>query len=78
MVRQGDPATSRTRTQDRSAAIGRQAFVPVNVVATATVEVHLPNGVRLAVSAADPAALEAVVAAVGRLPQAARQEVESC
>ncbi len=75
---QGDPATNRTRTQDRSAAIGRQAFVPVNVVATATVEVHLPNGVRLAVPAADPAALEAVVAAVGRLPQAARQEVESC
>ena len=75
ILRLGGPAARLTRTP---AAIGRQAFVPVNVVATATVEVHLPNGVRLAVPAADPAALEAVVAAVGRLPQASRQEGESC
>lgn len=78
ILRRGGPATNRTRTQDGPVAIGRQAFVPVNVVATATIEVHLPNGVRLAVPAADPAALEAVVAVVGRLPQAAREEGESC
>lgn len=78
ILRRGGPATNRTRTRDRPAAIDRQAFVPVNVAATAMVEVHLPNGVRLAVPAVDPTALEAVVAAVGRLPQAAREEGESC
>src|SRR5487761_1359860 len=36
----------------------RQAFVPIAVVAAATIEIHLTNGVRLAVPAGDRAALE--------------------
>lgn len=59
-------------------AAGRQAFVPVEVLAASTVEVHLSNGVRLAMPATDRAAIEAVIAAVGRLPRAASEEVEPC
>ena len=65
-------------TPVRPAATRGHTFVPVEVVAAATIEVYLPNGVRLAVSAADRAALEAVVAAVSRLPGAAGEEVETC
>ena len=68
----------RETTLERSMGSGRHAFVPVQVVAAATIEVHLPNGVRLAVPTADHAALETVVAAVGRLPSSAAEEVEPC
>jgi hypothetical protein len=69
---------SRETTLERSMGGGRHAFVPVRVVAAATIEVRLPNGVRLAVPAADHAALETVVAAVGRLPGSVGEEVEPC
>jgi hypothetical protein len=61
----------------RSPAIGRQAFVPVEVVRAATIEIHLPNGARLTVPAGDQASLNAAVAAVGRLPRAS-EEAGSC
>ena len=48
----------------------QQAFLPVEIVGAATIEIHLPNGARLMVPAGDLAALEAAVAAVGRLPAA--------
>jgi hypothetical protein len=69
---------SRETTLDQPMSIRGHAFVPVKVVAAATIEVHLPNGVRMAVPAADRAALEAVVAAVGRLPGSTGEEVEPC
>lgn len=55
----------------------RETFLPVEIVGVATIEIHLPNGVRLTVPAGDLAALEAAVAAVGRLP-AAKGEHTSC
>ncbi len=55
----------------------RQAFLPVEIVGSATIEIQLPNGARLTVPAGDLAALEAAVAAVGRLP-AANGEHTSC
>lgn len=61
----------------RPFAVARQSFVPVEVVVPATIDIHLPNGVRLAVPAGDLAALEAAIATVARLPLAGR-EVESC
>jgi transposase-like protein len=77
MLRHG-ATQSRETAFDRPMSIGGPAFVPVKVVATATVEVHLPNGVRLEVPAADRAALEAVVATVSRLPGTAGEEVDAC
>lgn len=61
----------------RSSAIGRQAFVPVEVVRASTIEIHFPNGARLTVPAGDRATLDAAVAAVGRLPRAS-EEAASC
>ena len=58
-------------------AVARQSFIPVDVVAPATIDIHLPNGARLAVPAGDLPALKAAVTAVGRLPRAG-QEVEPC
>lgn len=57
--------------------VARQSFIPVEVVAPATIDIHLPNGARLTVPAADLAALEAAVVTVARLPRASR-EVEPC
>jgi hypothetical protein len=56
------------RRQPRPTRISRQAFLPVKIVGAATIEIHLPNGVRLMVPAGDVVTLEAAVAAVGRLP----------
>ena len=55
----------------------RQAFLPVEIVGAATIEIHFPNGARLTVPAGDLAALEAAVAAVGHLP-AVNGEHTSC
>ena len=55
----------------------RQAFLPVEIVGAASIEIHLPNGARLTVPAGELAALEAAVAAVGRLP-AVNGEHTSC
>jgi hypothetical protein len=56
-----------------------QTFVPLHLVQhAATVEIHLPNGGRVALHAGELAALEAVVAVVGRLRPATDGEVESC
>jgi hypothetical protein len=65
------------RRSARQTSMSRQAFLPVEIVGAATIEIHLPNGVRLVVPAGDVAALEAAVAAVGRLP-AANGEHTSC
>lgn len=40
-------------------AVARQPFVPVDVVAPATIDIHLPNGARLTLPASDWPALEA-------------------
>ena len=61
----------------RSSTVGRQAFVPVEVVRSASIDIYLPNGARLTVPAGDQASLDAAVAAVGRLPRASA-EVSSC
>jgi transposase len=61
----------------RSSAVGKQAFIPVEVIPATTIEIHLPNGARLMIPAGDGAALQAVVAAVGRLPGGS-EEVGSC
>lgn len=58
-------------------ALARQTFLPVDVVGAATVDIHLPNGVRLAVPAGDRAALENAILAVARLPGNG-EEVEPC
>lgn len=55
----------------------RQAFLPVEVVGSASIDIHLPNGARITVPAGDVATLEAAVAAVGRLP-AIKEEAEPC
>lgn len=64
------------------AAIAKPAFLPVQVVgkpiATGTIDVQLPNGVRLALPADNHAALETVLAAVGRLPAATDGEGKTC
>ena len=56
------------RRQSRPTPMCRHAFLPVEIVSTATIEIHLPNGVRLRMPAGDVATLEAAVAAVARLP----------
>lgn len=60
-----------------SPAVGRQTFVPVELVQASAIEIHFPNGARLTVPAGDRATLDAVVAAIGRLPPAG-EEGESC
>lgn len=72
-----DMCSPATRSFGRSSALGRPAFVPVEVVRATTIEIHLPNGARLTVPAGDQASLQAAVAAVGRLPRTS-EEVESC
>lgn len=65
------------RDAERTAG-SEHAFLPVDIVQSATVEIHLPNGARLAVPAGDQAALETAIAAVGRLPQTPNVEVKAC
>lgn len=62
----------------RPPSVNRETFVPVEIVSVATIEMHLANGVRLAIPASDLAALEAAVTAAGRLPPTATLEGESC
>lgn len=59
-------------------ALARQTFFPVEVVGAATIDIYLPNGVRLAVPAGDDSALQATVTAVSRLPRTGGEEVEPC
>jgi hypothetical protein len=66
------------RRSARQTSTSRQAFLPVEIVGTAAIEIHLPNGARLTVPAGDLAALEAAVAAAGRLPAAASPEAKPC
>jgi transposase-like protein len=58
-------------------APARQTFLPVDVVGAATIDIHLPNGVRLAVPAGDRTALENAILAAARLPRKG-EEVEPC
>lgn len=79
-----DPVGARRHEAPRfpeGPAAGKQAFLPVEIVQaaqTAAIEIHLPNGARLAVPVSDQATLEVAIAAVGRLPRAANGEVETC
>ena len=65
------------RRRERSSQ-AEQSFLPVEIVGAATIEIYLPNGVRVLVPAGDRASLEAAVVAAGRLPAATREEVEPC
>jgi hypothetical protein len=71
----GRPVARRDARQ--TSTTSRQAFLPVQIVGAATIEIHLPNGARLAVPAGDLTALEAAIAAVGRLPTASGERT-SC
>ena len=73
----GESARARAAPTPPSRGVTRQSFVPVEVVRATTIDIHLPNGTRLAVPADDGAALEAAVVTVARLPRAG-QEVEPC
>jgi hypothetical protein len=59
-------------------SVAERSFLPVEIVGAATIEMYLPNGVRLAVPTTDRAALQAAIAAAGRLPAATSEEVEPC
>lgn len=61
----------------RASTVGRQSFVPVEVIQSRSIEMYLPNGARLTFPAGDQASLDAAVAAVGRLPRASG-EAPSC
>ena len=65
------------RDAERTAG-SKHAFLPVQVIAAATIEIHLPNGARLAVPTGDQATLEATIAAVGRLPRTPNAENKGC
>lgn len=52
----------------------RHAFVPVRITTAAEVEVHLPNGVRIRLTASDRALIDTVIAAAGRLPSGCAAE----
>jgi len=67
------PARRRVRN-----SVAERSFLPVEILGAATIDIYLPNGVRLAVPGSDRAALEAAVAAAGRLPAATSGEVEPC
>jgi hypothetical protein len=73
-------ATHRGPVQQRplTRSGGTQAFVPLQIVHAAMVEMHLPNGARVVLPAGDLAMLETAVTAAGRLQPAIRGEVESC
>lgn len=68
----------RTRHGVLAGRSGPQAFVPLQIMSAATVEIHLPNGARVTLPVGDLATLEAALAAVGGLQPAGRKEVESC
>jgi len=76
----GFPTSRRGPAQQRPLTRpgGTQAFVPLQIVHAAMVEMHLPNGARVVLPAGDLSMLEAAVAAAGRLQPAIRGEVESC
>jgi hypothetical protein len=88
IVASHDPVGARRQEAPRFPEVpvaGKPAFLPVEIVQAAqaaTIEIHLPNGARLAVPAGDQATLEAAIAAVGRLPRmvpkAANVEVKAC
>ena len=47
-----------------------QAFVPVRITQSATIQMRLPNGVEVSLPTGDESLLVAAIAAAGRLPQA--------
>jgi len=73
----GESARASAVPTAASRGVARQSFVPIEVVRATTIDIHLPNGARLAVPAGDRAALEAAVVTVARLPRVG-QEVEPC
>lgn len=75
--RNSTPPARPARRRERNSE-PRQSFVPVEIVGAATIEIYLPNGVRLTVPASDRASLETAIAAVGRLPTATSEEAETC
>lgn len=62
-------------TPDNDAMVSpRHAFVPVHITSAAEVEVHLPNGARIRLTGNDPALIDTVIAAAGRLPSGCAAE----
>jgi hypothetical protein len=56
----------------------RQSFVPLQIGATAQVEIHLPNGARVCLPSGDVQTLGAAIAAAGRLSASALEEDTAC
>lgn len=77
-----DTAPRPDTTRQNHTATTKAAFLPVQVVGNptvaATIDVQLPNGVRLAVPADNHAAVEAVLNAAARLPANTGREDKSC
>lgn len=70
------PPSREPREFARPRSLNREAFVPVEILSSAAIEMCLTNGVRLTIPAGDPVALAAAIAAAGRLPP--QTEDESC
>jgi hypothetical protein len=67
------------RQAQRPRAVHRvAAFVPVRIEAAAAVEIELPNGTRVRVPAGDLEAIQAAIAAAGRLASRAPGEATRC
>ena len=71
---QQGPAVGR-QPHSASRPRGTEVFVPLQIVQSAMIEIHLPNGARIRLPASDPAALEAAVAAAARCQPASGGEV---
>lgn len=55
-----------------------RAFLPVRIEGMMLVEIELPNGTRVRVPSTDLRAVEATIAAAGRVPVAGEAEGASC
>lgn len=77
VVHESTPLKRPARRRERNLQ-AEQSFLPVEIVGAATIEIYLPNGVRVVVPASDGALLETAIAAVGRLPRSSGEEVTSC
>lgn len=65
-------------TAPHEAPLESPTFLPVRVESAAPLEIDLPNGARIRVVTRDVAAIEAVVAAVGRLARSGDEESSRC
>jgi transposase len=69
----------RTRHANASLSVNRAGtFLPVRIEGATLVELELPNGARVRVPASDLTALEAAIAAAGRIPAPIEAESPRC